>query len=435
MEGGLEPDRPDPNPHVLRQSGGGLDALRDRRFRTFWVGQLIAALGISMQSVSLPWLVLLLGGSPLDVGLVVAIQYVSVPVVAPLAGVIADRVDKRRLLLLLHGSAMAVSAVLFGLTVSEAIRPHHLFVLAAVLGVLSALEMPVRQSFLAELVPRTALRSAIALTMTGFNGARMVGPALAGVAIATVGVGANFGLSTIGYLAVLAALVAIGHGPPRAADPWPAGIRAALREGLGYAWRTPTVFWPLVLLGGVAVLGMNFQVLLPLLARTELRLGGEGYGLLLGGLGLGSLLGSVVVTILRPGSWRPVMLAGGGAFLACELLLGLGGPPLLAAVLVVAMGVFAMLMVTAVNLTIQESVDHALRGRVMSLYVTVYAGAVPIGGVFAGAVAERWNASAALWLGAALSGVVLTVTALRMMRPDPRAGSSHRRARSPAEGR
>jgi MFS family permease len=375
-----------------------------------------------MQSVSLPWLVLGLGGSPLDVGLVVALQYVSVPVVAPLAGVVADRVDKRRLLVLLHGSAMAVSAVLFGMTVSEVIRPVHVFVLAAVLGVLTALEMPVRQSFLAELVPRTALRSAIALTMTGFNGARMVGPALAGIAIATVGVGANFGLNTIGYLAVLAALVAIGHGPPRMADAAPAGIRAALREGLGYAWRTPTVSWPLILLGGVAVLGMNFQVLLPLLARTELRLGGEGYGLLLGALGLGSLIGSVAVTILRPRSWRPIMLGGGGAFVTSELLLGLGGPPIVAAILVVAMGVFAMLMVTAVNLTIQESVDHALRGRVMSLYVTVYAGAVPLGGLFAGIVAERWNASAGLWIGAALSGVVLAICALRMARPDRRPG-------------
>lgn len=394
----------------------GLAALRRRPFRVFWTGQLLAAVGISMQSVSLPWLVLALGGSAVDVGLVVALQYVPVFVLAPLSGVVADRLDKRRLLLGLHATSMAISTVLFVLAAGEGLAHGHLLVLAALLGIVNALEMPVRQSFLAELVPGREIRSAIALTMTGFNAARMVGPALAGVVIATVGVWANFGINAITALAVLAALATMGRtvAMPSVAVA-SAGVRESLREGMAYARRTPSVRWPLLLLGGVATLGMNFQVLLPLLARDRLGLGGEGYGLLFAALGLGSLIGSVAVTLVRPASWLPLMLRGGAVFLGFELLLGLAPTLLIATPLVVGMGACAMLMVTAINLTIQERVAHRLRGRVMSLYVTVFAGSVPTGGLLAGIVADAWGASAALIVGALTSAVVLALVARRLV--------------------
>jgi MFS family permease len=414
MDVGPETRRERPPRAVASGQPAPLAALRVRRFRTFWVGQLAAAAGVSMQSVSLPWLVLSLGGSAFEVGLVVALQYATVPVIAPLSGVVADRIEKRRLLLRLHGAALATAVVLFWLVAGGTVQTAHVLVIATLLGVLNALEMPVRQSFLADLVPAAELRSAVTLTMMGFNAARMVGPAMAGIVIATVGISANFAINALGSLAVVAALVMVGTvGRPSGIEAR-AGIRAALGEGLSFARRTPSVHWPLALLAGVAVLGMNFQVLLPLLARDVLGLGGEGYGLLFAALGLGSLLGSVAVTALRPASWRPVMLGGAAAFVASELLLGAVGTIALAGPLVVAMGLSAMLMVTAVNVSIQERVTDALRGRIMSLYVTVFAGAVPIGGLLTGAVAQASSAGTALVLGATGSAVVLLVVARGM---------------------
>jgi MFS family permease len=410
--------RPRRAPTAVAAPARGLVALRHRPFRRFWMGQLVAAVGVSMQSVSLPWLVLTLGGSGLDVGLTVALQYAPVPVLAPVSGAVADRVDKRRLLLALHATAMATAAGLFALTVLDVVSIPYLFAFAAVLGVLNGLEMPVRQSFLAELVPPSALRSAIAMTMSGFNAARMVGPAIAGIVIASVGVAATFALNAVGSIALLTGLagIRVRFREPGPADGTAPGIWSALREGLDYARRTPQVRWPLALLGGLAVLGMNFQVLLPLLARDVLGLDGSGYGLLFAALGLGSLVGSIAVALLRPRSWRPLMIGGAAAMLACEAMLALAGALAPAVLLVSGMGGAAMLMVSAVNVTLQEHVTDELRGRVMSLYVVVFAGSVPAGGLFAGAVAERWGPSAGLLVGAAASSVVLVAVSRPLAR-------------------
>lgn len=364
----------------------------------------------------MPWLILALGGSAVEVGLVVALQYAPVPVLAPLSGVVADRLDKRRLLIMLHGTSVAISTVLFGLAVGGEIARGHLLLFAGLLGIVNAVEMPIRQSFLAELVPSSEMRSAIALTMTGLNAARMVGPAVAGILIATIGVATNFGITALTALAVLAALVLMGRPPTTPDISRVGGIRQSLAEGFRYAGRTPSVLWPLLLLGGVATLGMNFQVLLPVLAREALGLGGAGYGLLFAALGLGSLIGSAAALMLRPASWLPLMLRGGAAFLGFEFLLGLAPTLLIAAPVVVGMGACAMLMVTAINLTIQERVAHKLRGRVMSLYVTVYAGSVPAGGLLAGLVADAFGASVALTAAALTSAVVLLLVA-RQLRP------------------
>ncbi|HEX5579216.1 MAG TPA: MFS transporter, partial [Candidatus Limnocylindria bacterium] len=384
----------------------GMAALRHRNYRLYWFGQIVSLVGTWMQSVSQPWLVLLLGGSPLQLGTVLALQFAPAMFLAPLGGVLADRVDKRKILMVTQVAAMLQATILFTLTFSGTVQIWHVMLLATMLGFVSAIEMPVRQAFAAELVPRRDLVNAIALNSASFNLARVIGPAVAGLALAFFGPAFNFGINAISYLAVLIGLWLMRpHELYRMARPERFDtVRRSLAEGIGYAARTPTVLWPLVLLGGLAIFGMNFQTLLPLFARDTLGLGAEGYGALFAVMGAGSLIGSL--SLAFAGGRRPLvrlMLGGAIAFVIFEILLGLTRTPTAAYPLIMVIGLSSMVMVNTINVTIQNSVSHELRGRVMSLYVTVFAGSAPIGGFFAGAVAEVWGAPAGFLLGAAIS--------------------------------
>ncbi|HYN64256.1 MAG TPA: MFS transporter, partial [Candidatus Limnocylindrales bacterium] len=394
-----EPSGQAPAPTASGSGGGfrrGFAALRHRNYRYFWFGQIVSLVGTWMQSVSQPWLVLLLGGSPLQLGTVLALQFAPALVLAPLGGVLADRVDKRKVLMVAQVGAMLQAIILFVLTVTGMVEIWHVMVLATVLGFVSAVEMPVRQSFAAELVPRRDLVNAIALNSASFNLARVVGPAVAGLALAFFGPAFNFGVNAVSYLAVLLGLWRMDpdklHREERP-DRFES-VRNSLAEGFRYALRTPTVLWPLVLLGGMATFGMNFQTLLPLFARNTLGLGAEGYGALFAVMGAGSLVGSLGLAFA--GSRRPklgLMVGGGAVFVLLELVLGVTRTPLTAYPVILAIGLSSMVMVNTINVTIQHAVPNELRGRVMSLYVTVFAGSAPLGGFFAGAVAEIWDAS------------------------------------------
>ena len=400
---------PVPPPSGLRR---GFAALRHRNYRLFISGQIVSLIGTWMQSVSQPWLVLLLGGSPLQLGTVLALQYAPSLFLAPLGGVLADRVDKRRALRVVNALASVEAVVLFGLTFSGVVEIWHVMVLAFVLGLVNAVEMPMRQAFAAEIVPRHDLMNAIALNSATFNLARIIGPAVAGVTLALFGPAFNFALNAVSYMAVLLGLSLMDpqrlHRAERAEAP--TSVRTSLAEGFDYARRTPSVLWPLVLLAGFAIFGMNFQTLLPLYARDTLGLGAEGYGALFASMGLGSLMGSL--TLAFAGSRRPLtMLIMGGAvaFIGLELALGIVRLPVLAYPLMVLLGLAAMLMVNTINVTIQNSVSDALRGRVMSLYVTVFAGSAPIGGFFAGFVAQLWGPPAGFLLGAGIASIFVAV--------------------------
>jgi MFS family permease len=405
--------------------GAGFTAMRHRNYRLFWFGQVTSLVGTWMQSVSQPWLVLELGGSPIELGAVLAAQFAPSTILAPIGGVLADRLDKRRTLLVVQIIAMLQAGILFALAASGVVEIWHVFVLAAILGTASAIEMPVRQAFSAELVPDEDLVNAIALNSTSFNLSRVVGPAIAGLTIAAFGTALNFGLNALSYLAVLAGLVLIDptrlHRPPMP-DRLPS-VRASLVEGLRYARRVPTVFWPLVLLGGVATVAMNFQTLLPLYARDALGLGPEGYGALFAAMGVGSVAGSMYLAFSA--RRRPMLrfIVGGGAvFLGLELVLALTTSAPAAFVLIGGIGLASILMVNTINVMIQNSVGHELRGRVMSLYVTVFAGTAPIGGLLAGSVAEAWGPAVGFGLGAILGAIVLAIAALRLGRAQrPRA--------------
>ncbi|MCV0402568.1 MAG: MFS transporter [Chloroflexi bacterium] len=410
--------RPDRAASMPRARGAamarGFSAMRHRNYRIYWFGQAGSLVGAWMQSVALPWLVLELGGSPLQLGAVLALMFAPSMVLAPLGGVIADRVDKRRVLMIVNGVAMLQAAILFGLAASGVVEIWHVFVLALLAGFVNAIEMPVRQAFAADLVPPDDLVNAIALNSTSFNLSRVIGPAIAGVTIAAFGVAINFGINAVSYLSVLIGLWMLDGSTFRQIerpDRFPS-IRSSLAEGVRYAVATPTVLWPLVLLGGMAALAMNFQTLLPIFSRDALGLDSGGYGALFAAMGAGSLVGSLMLAFTT--SQRPMLgmiIGGGAAFLALELVLGFVRLPLAAFALVAGIGMASMLMVNTINVTIQNSVPDVLRGRVMSLYVTVFAGTAPLGGLLSGALAEAFGAPAAISLGAVMAVGVLVLVA------------------------
>ena len=395
-----------------------LAALRYRNYRLYWFGQIVSLIGTWMQSVSQPWLVLLLGGSPIQLGIVVALQFTPAMFLAPLGGVIADRVDKRRMLMVTQWAAMLQAIIICVLTALHLIQIWEVMVLAFGLGMVNALDMPVRQSFSAELVRREDLMNAIALNSASFNLARVIGPAIAGLTLALFGPAFNFGTNAVSYLAVLLALFRMDPaGIKRLDRPGvAASVRDSLREGIAYAVRTPTVLWPLVLLGGMSIFAFNFQTLLPLLARNTLHLDEGGFGALFAAMGFGSLIGSMALAFA--GGHRPLLrliLGGALGFVTFEIALGLSSVPLFYYPSIVLLGLASMLMVNTINVIVQQSVPDELRGRVMALYITVFAGATPIGGVFAGSIAQLWGAPAALVVGAGLGAVVLAVVAWQLL--------------------
>ena len=401
----------------------GFAALGVRNYRLYWWGQVVSLIGTWMQQVSLPWLVLALGGSAIQLGLVAVLQFGPAMALAPFGGVFADRIDKRRALIATQIAASGQAFVLFILTATGAVTIPMVFAMAFVLGVINAVDMPVRQALSAELVPRHLLANAIALNSMAFNSARVVGPAVAGVIIAVgtavtgsdiAGVAMNLGINTVTYSGVLTGLLRMNPREIRRAkqpDRHPPVLHS-LAEGVRYAVRTPLVLWSLVLLGGIAAFGFNFQILLPLFSTEVLELGADGYGLLYAGMGVGALAGSLTLAYMRQRRAIPLMLGGGVVFALLLVGIGVSRNVWIAAVLVLLAGYSSMLMINTINATVQANVTDALRGRVMSFYVTVFAGSAPLGGLFAGAVAEAWGSPAAFLVGSVISLAVLALVAL-----------------------
>ncbi|MEO8510557.1 MAG: MFS transporter [Chloroflexota bacterium] len=389
-------------------------AMSVRNYRLYWIGQVISRIGTWMQQVSLPWLVLALGGSPLELGIVAALEFVPSMLLAPFGGVVADRVDKRRAIIATQVLASIQVIVLLALIFAGVISIPLIMLMGFVLGLVNAVDMPLRQALAAELVPPPLLTNAIALNSMAFNSARVVGPAVAGVTIAIgtslfgtaqAGVAFNLAINAVSYSAVVVSLWRMDPAQIRRPPPPDRAISvfASLGEGISYSLRTPIVLWALVLLGVVSTFAMNFRILLPLFTVDVLRVDAGVYGLLYACLGVGSVTGALALAFMH--QRRAIMLIIGGAVLLGLLELGLAAvrSELLAAVTLVGIGFFSMLMINTINATIQANVPDALRGRVMALYVTVFAGTTPIGGIFAGGLVEIRDVPTTLVVGAALS--------------------------------
>ena len=378
----------------------GLRAFRHRDFRLFWSGQLVSLVGTWMQSVGQAWVVLELTGSPFKLGVISALQFGPMLFFSLLAGALADRVRKRRLLLLTQGALMLQALTLAALDWTGHIQFWHVAVLAAVYGIANTLDLPARQSFVGELVGKGDLMNAIALNATVFNGARVVGPAVAGLLIARYGVAPAFLVNGLSFLGVLVALAAIrNEGAPRPREA--ATMGQEILQGVRYAAATPLVGLILSLLLVVSLFVLNFNVLVPLVARDVLHEGARGFGLLMASLGLGAVAGALALAAMtraRP----PVALIVTAALVTSAGLLGLAAVRhfWIAAAALAVMGFAQIFFMASCNTTVQVTAPDHLRGRVMSLYALVFVGVHPFGALLTGGVAEKWGVGAAcVWGG------------------------------------
>ncbi len=377
----------------------GLRAVRHRDFRLFWSGQLVSLIGTWMQSVGQSWLVLELTNSPFRLGMIGALQFGPILLFSFLGGAISDRVRKRRMLIGTQTALMLQAFTLSALVWSGHVQFWHVALLAALYGLANTLDMPARQSFIAHLVPRADLMNAIALNSAVFNGARVVGPAAAGLLVARYGTAAAFLFNGLSFLAVIAALAAIRtEGAPR--PPSGLGMGAEIAEGVRYALGTPRIALVFGLLLSVSLFVVNMNVLVPLIARNVLNQGAHGFGLLMASLGVGAVMGALTVAALARG--RPSLgFVVGPALAAALLLVGLSFVQHfgLAAAVLMALGFAQIVFMTSCNTTVQLTVPDELRGRIMGLYALVFAGMTPIGSLLMGTIAERWGVARACAVG------------------------------------
>ena len=388
----------------------GMSAFRHRNYRLFFAGQAISLVGTWMQQVAQAWLVLQLTHDPIWLGIVAAAQFIPVMVLGLFAGVAADALPKRRVLIWTQIAMMLLAAVLAALVMSGVVQVWMILLLAFLLGIANAVDMPVRQSFAIELVGREDVGNAVALNSAMFNGARVVGPAAAGLTIAAFGIGPAFAINALSFLAVIVGLRLMDERELRVAGriARPESARAVvlnLREGLAYVRRTQVVLLAVVVVGTVATVGMNFGVLIPAFAQNELGSGAAGYGFLMAASGVGSLLAAM--RLVFGGRPRPVRLATGALILgAASLALATTREFPVAMALMVLVGFGSILMAATGNTTIQLAVPDHLRGRVMSVYTTVFSASVPIGGLAMGAVASAFGVAVAITLGGVLTLLV-----------------------------
>ena len=387
----------------------GLRALRHRDFRLFWSGQLVSLIGTWMQSVGQSWLVLELTNSPFRLGLIGTLQFGPILLFSFLGGAISDRVHKRRMLIGTQTALMLQAFTLSALVASGHVQFWHVAVLASLYGLANTLDMPARQSFIAHLVPRGDLMNAIALNSAVFNGARVVGPAAAGLLVARYGTAAAFLFNALSFLAVIAALMAIRtEGAPRPRSGL--GMGAEIAEGVRYALGTPRIALVFGLLLSVSLFVVNMNVLVPLIARNVLHEGAHGFGLLMASLGVGAMIGALAVATLAVGR-PPLWLVVASALAAAALLGALSFVHhfALAASVLMALGFAQIVFMTSCNTAVQIQVPDELRGRIMGLYALVFAGMTPFGSLFMGTVAERWGVLRACAVGGA-AGLLLVST-------------------------
>jgi MFS family permease len=390
----------------------GLRAFRYRDFRLFWSGQLISLVGTWMQSVGQAWVVLEITGSPFKLGTITALQFGPMLFLSFLAGALADRVRKRRLLLLTQGALMLQAFALAALAGTGHIQYWHIAVLATVYGIANTLDLPARQSFVVQIVGTNDLINAIALNSAVFNGARVVGPAVAGLLVARYGVAVAFLANGLSFLGVLAALLAIrneGEPRPRASD----SLGQEILQGLRYAWETPLIVLILAYMLVTSLFVVNFGVVVPLVAREVLHQGAHGFGLLMASLGVGAVTGAAALALVGRGR-APVWLLAGTALVdaAGLMVLGLVRRFEVSAALLGVMGFTMIVFMASSNTTLQVTVPDALRGRLMGLYAFVFVGMNPFGALFIGSVAEKWGVPAACLAGGGLGAVCLVVLTL-----------------------
>ncbi len=395
-----------PGPRVWHRT---FAALKHRNFRLFFFGQLVSLIGTWMQNTAQGWLVYELTGSKMLLGVVAAVGSLPMLLFGIWGGSVADRYPKRTVLLLTQGWMMLVALALATLVAGGWVQPWHIVLLAAGTGLGMAFDMPVRQSFMVEMANREDLMNAISLNSSIVNGARVIGPATAGLLMANVGIAACFFLNGLSFLAVIAGLWMMRL-RPHARKPHTGSTWQHVQEGLRYAFSHRRIRILVMLLAVVGTFGWSYAVLMPAFARDLLHVSEAGYGVLLGANGVGALAGALMVATignrLQP---RVLVLGGLGWFSAMLLLLSMTHSYAVAIGLQAASGAGIMLFFSTSNTLVQLTASDEMRGRVMGIWALVFGGMMPLGGMEAGMVAHTFGVRTAMATGAivcALAGLL-----------------------------
>jgi MFS family permease len=403
---------------VRALSGRTFASLRKHRnYRLFFAGQIVSVSGTWMQDTALPWLVLQLTHSPIDVGLLVFCRYAPFALFGLPAGVIADRFDNRRMMILTQASSMCVATALGVLTLLGREQLWELYVLATLGGAATIFDAPNRHALTYRLVGREELPNAIALNSSFFNTGRVVGPAVAGVIIGAFGISVCFIFNAVSYLAVLTALLAmrVAELYPVDRGDEPLAARSAIREGLRFVLSSSRTVLLLSIVLVVSLTGFNMRVLLPLLADKTLHAGPETFGILWASFGTGALAGALYAASTAIANWRS-LVAGVGGFSVAMLALAPVHSPVVASVLLVLIGFCFTLWTSSSQSILQLSTPDRLRGRVLSIYLFVFTALTPLGSLFSAWLADVGGTQLAFGIAGACGGAMALV-AVRRLRP------------------
>lgn len=381
-------------------------ALRHRNFQLFFAGQFVSLTGTWMQTVAQSWLVYRLTGSVVLLGMIGFASQIPVFLLAPFGGAVADRHNRRRILVMTQAFAMLLAFILAVLTLTNTVQIWHLFVIAAGFGIANAFDIPTRQAFAVDMVGKEDLINAIALNSSMFNGARIVGPAIAGVLVAAVGEGWCFMLNAASYIAVLAGILMmrITH----VERPRTGSTFRHIADGFEYVYRTKPVRELLLMLGLVSLMGTPYAVLMPIFADKLLGGGPGTLGILMGASGLGALIAALVLASRKHvfGLGRWVIMACGGLGVAL-ILFSVSRSTVLSAIFLVPVGFAMMTQMSSSNTLVQAMIPDELRGRVMSVYSMMFMGLSPIGALLAGSLAGMIGAPETV----AIGGVICIIGA------------------------
>lgn len=417
-------DKKNPAPELRPAQGirSMLRSLRHRNFQLFFSGQMISLIGTWMQNIAQAWLVYRLTGSSLLLGLVGFAGQIPVFLLAPVGGMVADRWNRHRVIIGTQTSAMILAFVLAALTLLQLVRVWEIVLLASLLGAVNAFDIPARQAFLIDMVGREDLMNAIALNSSMFNGARVIGPAIAGLLVAWIGEGWCFFANAVSYIAVILGLLFMQLGPLRRIVVKSSPLEH-IAEGFRFVQSTAPILALMLLIGVVSLVAVPYTVLMPIFADRILHGGPRGLGVLMGATGIGALLGALTLATKRGvsglGRWVGFSAMSFGASL---ILFSFSKWFLVSMFMLVPVGYSMMLQMSSSNTLIQAMVPDELRGRVMAVYTMMFMGMAPMGSLFAGTLADRIGAPWTVAIGGlgAVAGSVLFLRKLPKLRFEAR---------------
>ncbi len=368
-----------------------LQALKYRNFKLFLGGQLISIVGNYIQIIAQAWLVYRLTGSAALLGLVAFSGQISIFALAPISGFVADSKSRKHILFATQAVPMVLSFLLAALTLTGRVQVWHVFTVAALMGIVNAFDFPVRQAFVAEMVPREDLISAVTLNSSMINSARTIGPGIGGLLVAGVGEGWCFLANALSYVAVLVGLLMIKSNAARKKNPQP--FRAGVAEAFNFVRRTGPVGALLVLLGLISFTGLRYEILMPVYVKEMLHGGPTQFGLLMGASGIGAIFGSLILAMFSNvrtlGDWAALAAAGFGGSL---VLLSFSHSFALSVLVMLLIGFTMVTGLDASNTLVQRIVPDELRGRVMAIWTMMLSGLAPFGSLVVGALAQQFTA-------------------------------------------